>query len=68
MSTLGQQPSTGTAKRDLYPWIAVLLLWCICFFNYADRLAIFSVFPVLETEFHFTKTQLGAIGAAPTGQ
>ena len=66
MSTLGQQPSTGTAKRDLYPWIAVLLLWCICFFNYADRLAIFSVFPVLETEFHFTKTQLGAIGAAFT--
>lgn len=53
-------------KRDLYPWIAVLLLWCICFFNYADRLAIFSVFPVLETEFHFTKTQLGAIGAAFT--
>ena len=66
MTTPAHMPTTGTTKRDLYPWIAVLLLWCICFFNYADRLAIFSVFPVLETEFHFTKTQLGAIGAAFT--
>ena len=53
-------------RKDYYPWIAVLLLWCICFFNYADRLAIFSVFPVLEKEFGFTKTQLGMIGAAFT--
>lgn len=65
MTSPSQQPP-GDGKRDYYPWIAVLLLWCICFFNYADRLAIFSVFPVLEAEFHFTKTQLGAIGAAFT--
>jgi MFS family permease len=66
MSTSELSNSAQPGKRDFYPWIAVLLLWCICFFNYADRLAIFSVFPVLETEFHFTKTQLGAIGAAFT--
>ncbi|MFM7188703.1 MAG: MFS transporter [Armatimonadota bacterium] len=66
MTTPDDKRPPRDGKRDYYPWMAVLLLWCICFFNYADRLAIFSVFPVLETEFHFTKTQLGAIGAAFT--
>ncbi len=42
------------------------MLWFICFFNYADRLAIFSVFPVLEKQYHFTKSELGLIGAAFT--
>ena len=40
------------------------MLWFICFFNYADRQAIFSVFPVLEKEFGFSKTQLGLIASA----
>jgi MFS family permease len=40
------------------------MLWCICFFNYADRQAIFSVFPRLKEEFHFDKVQLGLIGSA----
>ena len=59
-------PAASGSTANLYPWIAVLLLWCVCFFNYADRLAIFSVFPVLEDEFKFSKTQLGMIGAAFT--
>jgi MFS family permease len=42
------------------------MLWCICFFNYADRVAIFSVFPVLQKQYHLTKEQLGLIGAAFT--
>jgi MFS family permease len=42
------------------------MLWFICFFNYADRLAIFSVFPLLEKQYHFTKSELGLIGAAFT--
>jgi MFS family permease len=42
------------------------MLWFICFFNYADRLAIFSVFPVIEKQYHFSKTDLGLIGAAFT--
>lgn len=49
-----------------YPWVVVGMLWFICFFNYADRLAIFSVFPVLEKRYHFTKSELGFIGAAFT--
>ncbi len=40
------------------------MLWLICFFNYADRQAISSVFPVLKAEFGFDKVQLGLIGSA----
>jgi MFS family permease len=42
----------------------VVMLWFICFFNYADRQAIFSVFPILEQEFGFSKSELGLIGSA----
>jgi MFS family permease len=47
-----------------YSWAVVGMLWFICFFNYADRQAIFSVFPVLEAEFGFSKAELGLIGSA----
>ena len=40
------------------------MLWFVCFFNYADRQAIFSVFPALQREFGFDKFQLGLIGSA----
>src|SRR5579872_5239415 len=47
-----------------YPWIVVGMLWCICFFNYADRQAIFSVFPLLQKEMHLSMVELGALGSA----
>lgn len=47
-----------------YKWAVVGMLWFICFFNYADRQAIFSVFPKLKTEFGFGPVQLGLIGSA----
>ena len=28
-----------------YRWAVVGMLWLVCLFNYADRQAIFSVFP-----------------------
>ncbi|HZO90108.1 MAG TPA: MFS transporter, partial [Chthonomonadaceae bacterium] len=65
----GQEPSPTTNARprspnaSTYRWAVVGMLWFICFFNYADRLAIFSVFPVLEKKYHFTKSELGLIGA-----
>jgi MFS family permease len=40
------------------------MLWFICLFNYADRQAIFAVFPKLKEEFGFDKVQLGLIGSA----
>ena len=57
-------PPAGVSRA--YSWAVVGMLWFICFFNYADRQAIFSVFPLLEKEFSFTKEQLGIIGAAFT--
>ncbi len=47
-----------------YRWWVVAMLWCICFFNYTDRQAIFSTFPKLAGEFGFDKVQLGLIGSA----
>lgn len=44
-------------------WRVVAMLWCISFFNYADRQAIFSVFPLLEREFHLSAVQLGLLGS-----
>jgi MFS family permease len=47
-----------------YKWSVVAMLWWIAFFNYADRQAIFSVFPLLEKEMHLTLTQLGLLGSS----
>jgi MFS family permease len=40
------------------------MLWGISFFNYADRQAIFSVFPLLEKELGLSLVQLGLLGSA----
>ncbi len=47
-----------------YRWYVVAMLWGISFFNYADRQAIFSVFPLLEREMGLTAVQLGLLGSA----
>jgi predicted MFS family arabinose efflux permease len=47
-----------------YKWSVVAMLWWIAFFNYADRQAIFSVFPLLEKEMHLTQVQLGLLGSS----
>ena len=48
----------------MYKWAVVALLWLVCFFNYADRQAIYSVFPLLKTEMGLTDVQLGVVGAS----
>ena len=48
----------------MYRWMVVAMLWCITFFNYADRQAVFSVFPLLKDEMHLSMVQLGALGSA----
>ena len=40
------------------------MLWGIAFFNYADRQAVFSVFPLLGAEFHLGKAELGLLGTS----
>jgi MFS family permease len=47
-----------------YKWIVVGLLWFVCFFNYADRQAIYSVFPLLEQEMGLNNVQLSFVGAS----
>ncbi len=43
------------------------MLWLISFFNYADREAIFSLFPLLEKELRLTPVQLGLLGSSFAG-
>jgi MFS family permease len=50
--------------NNSYKWFVVGMLWFVCFFNYADRQAIFSVFPLLKTELNLSDMQLGIIGSA----
>ena len=52
------------ADSPRYRWYVVGMLWCISFFNYADRQAIFSVFPLLEREIGLTPVQLGLLGSS----
>jgi MFS family permease len=52
------------ARRPSYKWSVVGMLWCISLFNYADRQAIFSVFPLLEKEMNLDSVQLGLLGSA----
>lgn len=40
------------------------MLWLVCFFNYADRQAIFSVFPLLKAELGLSDMQLGVAGSS----
>jgi MFS family permease len=40
------------------------MLWLVCLFNYADRQAIYSVFPLLKTEMDLTAVQLGVVGGS----
>jgi MFS family permease len=61
----GPQPRERAAlPNDSYKWWVVLMLWSVCFFNYADRQAIYSAFPKLGETFGFNKFQLGMIGSA----
>ena len=49
---------------DRYRWAVVGMLWLVCFFNYADRQAIFSVFPLLREEMGLNNVQLGIVAGA----
>jgi MFS family permease len=40
------------------------MLWLVCVFNYADRQAIFSVFPRLQAEMGLSDVQLGVVGGS----
>jgi MFS family permease len=54
----------GKLLNKNYKWYVVGMLWFIAFFNYADRQAVFSVFPLLSAEFHLSNLQLGLLGSS----
>jgi MFS family permease len=54
----------GRPPSPNYGWYVVGMLWMISFFNYADRQAIFSVFPLLEREMGLNSVQLGLLGSS----
>ena len=50
--------------RGSYKWFVVGMLWLVCFFNYADRQVIFSVFPLIKSEVGLNDVQLGIVGGS----
>ena len=52
------------AQSPNYRWYVVAMLWFTGFFNYADRQAIFSVFPLLEKDLGLNAVQLGLLGSS----
>ncbi|MFY9573740.1 MAG: MFS transporter [Blastocatellia bacterium] len=60
----GLKPETRNQKPETYKWQVVGMLWFVCFFNYADRQAIFSVFELLKSEMSLSDVQLGIVGAS----
>src|ERR1017187_7753866 len=54
----------GALASSRYKWYVVGMLWWTVFFNYADRQAIFSVFPLLEKQMHLSTVQLGWLGSS----
>ena len=58
------KPETTNQKLETYKWWVVVMLWFVCFFNYADRQAIFSVFELLKSEMRLSDVQLGIVGAS----
>ena len=52
------------ADLDRKAWLLVGFTWIAYCLNYSDRQVIFSIFPILKSELHFTNAQLGLTGSA----
>jgi len=51
-------------KQNNYKWYIIAMLWFVCFLNYADRQAIFALFPLLRVEFRLSNMQLALVGSS----
>ena len=56
--------NNSAPRTGAYRWCVVAMLWLVCLFNYADRQAIFSVFPLLEEEMGLSNADKGMLGAS----
>jgi MFS family permease len=52
------------ASLERRAWLLVGFTWIAYCLNYSDRQVIFSIFPILKSELHFTDAQLGLTGSA----
>lgn len=59
-----ERRTTVDRGPSFYAWAVVGMLWAVCFLNYADRQAIFSLFPPLQHDFHLSNQQLSILGAS----
>ena len=50
--------------RGYYKWFVVAMLWCITFFNYADRMALNANMPLIRDAFGLDKATGGMLGSA----
>src|SRR5579872_114997 len=57
-------PAQREADLDRRAWLLVGFTWIAYCLNYSDRQVIFSIFPLLKSELHFTDAQLGLTGSA----
>jgi MFS family permease len=48
-------------KARPYGWILVALLWVVALLNYTDRQVVFSLFPLLSSQFNLSGVQLGLL-------
>src|SRR2546429_7711374 len=62
-AVLDYEPAT-LGSHSTYRWLVVAMLWFVCLFNYADRQAIYSVFPLLKSQMQLTDIQLGIVGGS----
>jgi len=47
-----------------YKWCVIAMLWFVCVLNYADRQAVFVLFPLLRVQFHLSDMQLVLLGSS----
>jgi len=68
MSTAAYQgelvSESGRRLPANYKWAIVAMLWCITFFNYADRMALNANMPLIRSDFGLDKATGGMLGAA----
>ena len=53
--------------QKLYPWTTLLVLTALNLLNYVDRNILYAVQPLVQDEFHLTKTQIGYLTSAFLG-
>src|ERR1700691_6466431 len=62
MAIAGRETHTTNRSRT-YAWFVVGVLWVVVTLNYADRQAIFSLFPLLRTELAASNIALGSMAS-----